>query len=76
MRIELGNQQHTDGFHANLSVWKECLKREDDPGLSPQEKVEEESENGGNQEPPMNWKEKQKNMYASINSRETVFVEG
>ena len=52
------------------------MKREDDPGLSPQEKVEEESENGGNQEPPMNLKEKQKNTYVSINSRETVFVEG
>lgn len=28
------------------------MEREGDPGLNPQEKVEEESENGGNQEPP------------------------
>lgn len=56
----------------------ECMEREGEPGLSPQEKVEDESENGGHQEPPapMNLKEKQKNMYVFIHSKETMFVEG
>lgn len=52
------------------------MEREGDQGLSPQEKVEDESEWWKSRPPAMNLKGKQKNMCVFINSRETMFVKG